>query len=169
MSHEHKVAIERIIKLCEKSKTFTARIQSILDIAYYSIGMTANQRRERLEEVMYPALQANRDRIIERMKQEEENEKAKMVVGTKLNSDRNEIFKKAGDSWPDFYRMPIETQVERLVKITFDSSTNTCVVSGTRSKMSKTYDSKTKMLNGFEKLTKLEKVEIDVLRDLGFE
>ena len=31
------------------------------------------------------------------------------------------------------------------------------------------FEDKTGMLNAFEKLTKLEKVEVDVLRELGFE
>ena len=76
------------------------------------------------------------------------------------------MIKKAGDSWEDYYLLEGS---KKLVNISFDSVSKTCIVSGPFQKMCMVFEDKTGMLNAFEKLTKLEKVEVDVLRELGFE
>jgi hypothetical protein len=49
MSHEHKLAIKRIITLCEGSRTFTKRIERIYDIALEAEGLVRSQRLEMIE------------------------------------------------------------------------------------------------------------------------
>jgi hypothetical protein len=48
MSHEHKEAIEKIIRLCENCRQPTQRILGIYDICLKASGMTANQREFKL-------------------------------------------------------------------------------------------------------------------------
>lgn len=49
MSHEHKVAIEKIAGLCLKSTQPTYRLLRIFDIALSAQGLTLNQRIETIE------------------------------------------------------------------------------------------------------------------------
>lgn len=44
MSHEHKLAVQRIISICEKTQFPNDRIFRILDIALEAEGLTENQR-----------------------------------------------------------------------------------------------------------------------------
>lgn len=64
MSHEHKLAIQRIVALCEKQRQPTRRSERIHDIALESLGLTANQREFEIRKVREKALQFRRDRII---------------------------------------------------------------------------------------------------------
>lgn len=48
MSHEAKVALERIITLCSKARSDTKRIRMIYTVAMEGVGMTASQRRTEL-------------------------------------------------------------------------------------------------------------------------
>ena len=49
MSHEHKLAIQKITTLCESSRTFTRRIERIYDICLEAQGMTSGQRAQEAE------------------------------------------------------------------------------------------------------------------------
>lgn len=68
MSHEHRLAIERIITLCESARQPTRRIERIYDIALESAGLTFNQRQEKIKEVMQKSIQIQRDRAAARVK-----------------------------------------------------------------------------------------------------
>lgn len=65
MSHEHKLALERIVALCEKSRQPTKRVERIHDIALQALGLTANQREFEIRKVREAALQSKRDKEIE--------------------------------------------------------------------------------------------------------
>lgn len=59
MTHESKIALERIVSLCESSKALSDRQVRIFDIALHGLGLTAGQRRAKIQD----AIQAKRDRI----------------------------------------------------------------------------------------------------------
>jgi hypothetical protein len=66
MSHEWKVALEKIVTLCAKSRIPTNRIERIYDIALEGLGMTANQREFEIRKMREAAIQARRDEIANR-------------------------------------------------------------------------------------------------------
>jgi hypothetical protein len=63
MSHEHKVALEKIISVCEKSRQPTKRIERVMDIALEALGLTANQREAEITAMRQAAIQKQRDRV----------------------------------------------------------------------------------------------------------
>lgn len=63
MSFEHKKAIDRIIALCEKSRTPSKRLVRIYDIALESVGLVKSQRDEILTTFYESRLQAERDKM----------------------------------------------------------------------------------------------------------
>jgi hypothetical protein len=52
MSYEHRVAIEKIVNLCSKSRSVTKRIERIYDIGLESLGLTANQRQHEIDQLV---------------------------------------------------------------------------------------------------------------------
>lgn len=76
MSYEHKLALERIVTLCEKATNPTRRSERIFDIALEALGHTANQRvsiigdvRKKTNLIKFERIQKMR----ERMESENEN------------------------------------------------------------------------------------------------
>ncbi len=62
MAHEHRVALEKIVALCEKSRLPTKRTERIFDIALEALGLTANQRQYKIKTIREEALQQRRDK-----------------------------------------------------------------------------------------------------------
>lgn len=60
MSREAKVALERIVALCEKSTNLPSRELRFFDIALEGLGLVNGQR----EEIIRQKIQARRDRIM---------------------------------------------------------------------------------------------------------
>jgi hypothetical protein len=69
MSHEHKLAIEKIIALSEKSRIPTQRGLRIYDIALESMGLTRGQRIEEIRKLPGGIVQG----YVGRMEAEREN------------------------------------------------------------------------------------------------
>ena len=65
MSHESKLALERIIALCEKSRNPTMRQTRIYDIALAGIGMVSGQRAEIVGNWSRHAIQEKREPVEE--------------------------------------------------------------------------------------------------------
>lgn len=63
MGHEHQLALERIVKLCEKSRQPTKRSERIHDIALCALGLTANQREFEIRKVREAASELNKKRV----------------------------------------------------------------------------------------------------------
>lgn len=63
MSHETKIAIEKIISICEQSRQPTKRIERVYDIALESVGLTFNQRNELIVALRRRAIQIQRDKL----------------------------------------------------------------------------------------------------------
>ncbi len=69
MSHEAKLALERIVKVCEKAAELTPRQIRLFDIALEGLGLVSGQRREILakwETPLMERIQRRRDRIVAR-------------------------------------------------------------------------------------------------------
>lgn len=49
---EHREALEKIMRICADSRTYTRRTQGINDEAMRALGMTANQRHAKHMEIM---------------------------------------------------------------------------------------------------------------------
>ncbi len=62
MGHEHKVGLQKIIQLCEKTTQASKRTLAIYDIALMAMGHTANQREFMLTQLRQKAIQNKRDR-----------------------------------------------------------------------------------------------------------
>lgn len=58
MSHESKVALERIVAICERSGNLTMRQIRIFDIALEGLGLVYGQREEILAKWKQPRLDA---------------------------------------------------------------------------------------------------------------
>lgn len=54
MSHESKLALERIVEVCEKSSNLTMRQIRILDLALEGLGYVASQRGQMIEKWKAP-------------------------------------------------------------------------------------------------------------------
>lgn len=66
MSKEHKLAIERILALCEKTKRPTNTIKRVMDIALQASGLTENQRKMEIQAMCERAFQSQRDHVEQR-------------------------------------------------------------------------------------------------------
>lgn len=71
MTHESKLALERIVTICEGSNNLTMRQIRIFDIALEGLGYVASQRGARLDKWKQPHIQKMRDRIMKRQQTEE--------------------------------------------------------------------------------------------------
>lgn len=66
MSHESKLALERIVTICERSENLTMRQIRIFDIALEGLGLVSGQREEIVAKWKRPhieRMQARRDRL----------------------------------------------------------------------------------------------------------
>lgn len=63
MSHESRVALERIVALCEKSENLSRRQVRMFDIALEGLGYLRCQRAGIIEKWQQPLIQKIRDRI----------------------------------------------------------------------------------------------------------
>jgi hypothetical protein len=62
MSHEHKLALEKIVAVCEKARQLpTKRQERIHDIALEALGLTKSQRQEEIERVRQASIQRAKD------------------------------------------------------------------------------------------------------------
>lgn len=61
MSKEHKLAIERILALCEKTNRPTNTIKRVMDIALQASGLTETQRKIEIQAMCERAFQRQRD------------------------------------------------------------------------------------------------------------
>ena len=71
MSHESKLALERIVQICEGSENLTMRQIRIFDIALEGLGYVASQRGAMIQKWKEPHIQRMRDRIMKRQQEEE--------------------------------------------------------------------------------------------------
>lgn len=66
MSHETKVALERIAALCSTSNSLPDRLVRVYDVALQGLGLTAGQRKVEIQ----AAIQRKRDRLAAREQQQ---------------------------------------------------------------------------------------------------
>jgi aminoglycoside phosphotransferase family enzyme len=74
MSHDHKIAIEKIITLCENSRQPTRRIERIYDVALTAMGLTFNQREDKINQLIRQGIENWRNRFFERRDEKERND-----------------------------------------------------------------------------------------------
>lgn len=74
MSHESKLALERIVAVCEKSENLSGTQIRIFDIALEGLGMVSRQREEIINKWRRPHIEkmlARRARVEARIAQEQ--------------------------------------------------------------------------------------------------
>lgn len=69
MSHEAKVALERIATLCSTSLTLTERMVRVYDVALEGLGLTAGQRKAEIQAVIQRKREWLAQRAEQRIKQ----------------------------------------------------------------------------------------------------
>ena len=65
MSHEHKVALEKILNLTSKARTPTNRLENILDISLAALGYVRSQREAYIKDWRELKIQTHRDKMEE--------------------------------------------------------------------------------------------------------
>lgn len=64
MSHEAKLALEKIVGLCERSDNLSGRQCRIFEMALEGLGHVAKQRREILDKWTRPRIEKKREKLL---------------------------------------------------------------------------------------------------------